>query len=119
MKTTITKLILAAAALVVAGTAAAQIEAPVQVKTDVPWVPAHMRAPLEAKALEGPTALMRYVNRTRTMGYPVRVEDIVVTPEDMARINAVRNRERQVAAKADEAAKKEQQVAAKADDAKK
>lgn len=87
MKTNATKLILAAAALVVAGSALAQeAERPVQIRTD--GLPSHLAERLQAKAQEGPTALIQYVNRTRMMGHQVRVEEIVLKADEAATLAA-------------------------------
>jgi hypothetical protein len=104
MNTNVTRIILTAASIIVAGSVAAQQpEAPVRITTE--GLPTHMRDRLEQKAQEGPTALIRYVNRTRMMGYQIRVEDIVVTPEDLARMAAAAKAEA-VLARSDEPEKK-------------
>ena len=101
MKTQLAKSLVAAAALVVAGSALAQAAQPVRIKTE--GLPNHVRERLEAKAQEGPEALIQYVNRTRMLGYQVRVEEIVLKPEEAAAV----------------AAKKVDGKVAKADEAKK
>jgi hypothetical protein len=82
MKTNITRhLIAAAAALVLAGSVAAQeAEKPVAVKVD--GLPSQIRTQIQDKARQGPTPLIQYLNRTRMMGYQLRVED-VVQPQDL------------------------------------
>ena len=74
MKNTIARTLVAAAALA-AGSAIAT-EQPVRVKTD--GLPSHMRLQVEAAAQQGPTALRHYLQRTRMIGYNLRVEDVVV-----------------------------------------
>ena len=67
--------ILAAAALLAAASAQAA-ESPVRVRTD--GMPSHMRLQVEAAAQQGPTALRQYLQRTRMLGYNLRVEEVVV-----------------------------------------
>ena len=73
MKTNLTRTLLAAATLAVAGSALA--EQPVRVRTD--GLPTHMRERIEAAAQEGPTALRQYLQRTRMVGYNLRMEEVV------------------------------------------
>jgi opacity protein-like surface antigen len=70
--------ILAAAALLAAGSAAAG-EQPVRVKTD--GLPTHMRLQVEAAAQQGPTALRHYLQRTRMIGYNLRLDEVVAESE--------------------------------------
>ena len=65
---------LCVAALCVAGVAAA--EQPVRVRTD--GLPTHMRLRVEAVAQQGPTALRQYLQRTRMVGYNLRIEEVAV-----------------------------------------
>lgn len=74
MKNILTRTLIAAAALA-AGSAVAT-EQPVRVKTD--GLPSHMRLQIQAAAQQGPTALRHYLQRTRMIGYNLRVEDVVV-----------------------------------------
>jgi hypothetical protein len=81
MKTNLTKHLLAAATLVLATSAFAQdAEKPVNVNTD--GLPDHLKARLQEKAQQGPTALIRYVNSTRQI-HNLRVE-MIVKPDDAA-----------------------------------
>lgn len=67
---------LAAAALCIPAPVVAQfVEEPVAVRTE--GLPTHLRLRVEEKAQEGATALIHYVNRTRMMGWQLRVEEIV------------------------------------------
>jgi len=72
MNKSITRGLLAAATLCVAGVAAA--EQPVRVRTD--GLPTHMRLQVEAAAQQGPTALRQYLQRTRMVGYNLRIEEV-------------------------------------------
>ena len=74
MKNKLTRTLFAAAALA-AGSALAT-EQPVRVRTD--GLPTHMRQQVEAAAQQGPTALRQYLQRTRMLGYQLRVEEVVV-----------------------------------------
>ena len=74
MKKSITRGLLAAATLCVAGAALA--EQPVRVRTD--GLPTHMRLQVEAAAQQGPTALRQYLQRTRMVGYNLRLEEVAV-----------------------------------------
>jgi hypothetical protein len=83
MNTNLTRTILAAALFAIAPIASAQdAERPVAVKTD--GLPDHLRARIEEKAQQGPTALIRYVNSTRHI-HNLRVE-MIVKPDDGAPI---------------------------------
>ena len=73
MKNTLTRTLVAAAALA-AGTTFAN-EQPVRVKTD--GLPTHMKLQVQAAAQQGPTALRQYLQRTRMLGYNLRVEEVV------------------------------------------
>jgi hypothetical protein len=53
---------------------AQQAEAPVAVNTD--GMPHSLRARLEAKAQEGPTAVIRFINRTRNI-HQLRAQDVI------------------------------------------
>lgn len=85
MKTNLSKSLFAAAALSIVAPVLAE-ERPVRIKTD--GMPSYLRERLQAKAQEGPTALIQYVNRTRMMGYQIRVEDIVVPHATVAAASA-------------------------------
>ena len=74
MKNTLIRTLVAAAALA-AGSAHANEQA-VRVKTD--GLPTHMKQQVEAAAQQGPTALRQYLQRTRMIGYNLRVEEVVV-----------------------------------------
>lgn len=76
MKTSAFRIALSLTALSMAGSAFAQ-DAPVRI--DTAGLPTNVAARLQAKAQEGSTALIQYVNRTRMLGYQVRVDEIVVT----------------------------------------
>ena len=84
MNTNLIRTIVAASLFAFSASAAAQqTEPPVAVKTD--GLPEHLRARIEAKAQEGPTALIRYVNSTRHL-HNLRVEEIVVSDADAAKM---------------------------------
>lgn len=72
MKNVITRGLLAAATLCVASVAMA--EQPVRVRTD--GLPTHMKQQVEAAAQQGPTALRQYLQRTRMVGYNLRIEEV-------------------------------------------
>ena len=71
---------------------AQQPEPPVAVKTD--GMPSHLRERILEKAAQGQTALIQYINRTKTV-HQLRVEDVVKPP-----------REATLAAKPDETGKR-------------
>jgi hypothetical protein len=73
MKNTLIRTLVAAAALA-AGSAYAN-EQPVRVKTD--GLPIHMKQQVQAAAQQGPTALRQYLQRTRMIGYNLRLEEVV------------------------------------------
>ena len=70
--------IVAAAAVMAAGSAVAG-EQPVRVSTD--GLPTHMKQRVEAAARQGPTALRQYLQRTRMIGYNLRLEEVVADSE--------------------------------------
>ena len=73
MKTRTRNMLLSAATLALSGTVLAQ--EPVRVKTD--GLPTHMRERIEAAAQQGPVALRQYLQRTRMVGYNLRLEEVV------------------------------------------
>lgn len=73
MKNTLIRTLVAAAALA-AGSAYAN-EQPVRVRTD--GLPTHMKQQVQAAAQQGPTALRQYLQRTRMIGYNLRIEEVV------------------------------------------
>jgi len=76
----ITHHLVAASLFAIAGVAVAQQpEAPVAV--NVEGLPQDIRARIEEKAKEGPTALIRYLQRTRHIHH-LRPEDVIKAPED-------------------------------------
>jgi hypothetical protein len=86
MKTNLTKHLLAAATLVFATSALAQdAEKPVNVITD--GLSPQLKARIQEKAQQGPTALIRYVNGTRHI-HNLRVE-MIVKPDDAATVAKV------------------------------
>jgi hypothetical protein len=88
------KLMLAVATLVVAPSAFAQeAEKPVAVNTV--GLPDHLKARIEEKAQEGPTALIRYINNTRHI-HNLRVE-MIVLPEGTAPAQSVSKESEKVA----------------------
>ena len=81
MNTNLTRIILAATLFAVAASVAAQeVEKPVAVI--LVGVPDHLRAHIEEKAKAGPTALRRYLDRTRHV-HGLRFE-VTVKPEDQS-----------------------------------
>jgi urease gamma subunit len=78
MNTLTSKHLVAATLFALCGTVAAQeAEKPVAVNTD--GMPAQLRARVEEKAKEGPTAVIQYINRTRHI-HNLRA-DQVIKPE--------------------------------------
>ena len=71
MKNTV-RILLAGTTLALSATALA--DAPVRIKTE--GLPTHMRAQLEAAAQQGPVALRQYLQRTRMVGYNLRIEEV-------------------------------------------
>jgi len=69
---------IAAAGLLAAATAQAS-EPPVRVNTA--GLPSHMKLQVEAAAQQGQTALRHYLQRTRMLGYQLRIEDVVAESE--------------------------------------
>jgi hypothetical protein len=96
MKTIVTRSLLAAATLALAGTALA--DQPVRVRTD--GLPTHMRDRIEAAAQQGPVALRQYLERTRMMGYQLRMEEVAANVDLVG-----------VVAKSPDVVKKEQKLA--------
>ena len=76
MKTTTRSLFLAAGC-VMAGSAFA--EPAVQVRTE--GLPTHMKQQVQAAAQQGPTALRQYLQRTRMVGYNLRMEEVVTNAD--------------------------------------
>jgi hypothetical protein len=94
MKTNAARFVLAIATFVVAASATAQeAERPVNVTTD--GLPDHLRARIEEKAKQGPTALIRYVNGTRHI-HNLRVE-FIVKPDDPSAMAKVAREPRKLA----------------------
>ena len=84
MNTTLTRTTIAAALFAVAASVAAQeVDRPVAVI--LVGVPDHLRAHIEEKARAGPTALRRYLDRTRHI-HGLRFE-VTVKPEDQSTMN--------------------------------
>ena len=82
MKTKIAKHVVAAALLVLAGSALAEeARRPVAVNTD--GLPDHLRIRIEEKAKQGPDALRRYLESVRHI-YDVRMDLIVKNDEPAA-----------------------------------
>jgi len=81
MNTNLIRTFVASLLVVSASAVAQQAEPPVAVKTD--GLPDHVRARIEAKAQEGPTALIRYINSTRHL-HNLRVEEIVLSEAEAA-----------------------------------
>ena len=94
MNTNLIRTLIAASFFAAAAPVLAQeAEKPVAVKTD--GLPGHVRARIEAKAQEGPTALIRYINSTRHI-HNLRVE-MVVVPEETAPAQNVSKEQKKVA----------------------
>jgi hypothetical protein len=74
MKTNLLRTFLATGALAASGIALA--EPPVRVHTE--GLPMHMRVQVEAAAQQGATSLRQYLQRTRMLGYNLRVEEVAV-----------------------------------------
>ena len=68
----IARILLAGTTLALSATALA--DAPVGIKTE--GLPTHMRQQLEAAAQPGPAALRQYLQRTRMVGYTLRIEEV-------------------------------------------
>ena len=81
MNANLIRILVAASFFAAASAAAQQPEMPVAVKTE--GLPEHLRARIEAKAQEGPTSLIRYINSTRHL-HNLRVEEIVLSEAEAA-----------------------------------
>jgi len=98
----LSRIVLSAALTALALPVASQeAERPVAVKTA--GLPDHVRARIEAKAQEGPSSLIRYINSTRHL-HNLRVEEIVVSEAETGAVAKKSDESTKVAEK-DRAAK--------------
>ena len=98
----LSRIVLSAALTALALPVASQeAERPVAVKTA--GLPDHVRARIEAKAQEGPSSLIRYINSTRHL-HNLRVEEIVVSEAEAGAVAKKSDESTKVAEK-DRAAK--------------
>ena len=98
----LSRIVLSAALTALALPVASQeADRPVAVKTA--GLPDHVRARIEAKAQEGPSSLIRYINSTRHL-HNLRVEEIVVSEAETGAVAKKSDESTKVAEK-DRAAK--------------